>query len=61
VDLGQTNTVQDDTFKSDKLGRSTLSYNAEVTASVKLTHYTSESDYLDGKVDSSALTETKKS
>jgi hypothetical protein len=49
VALGQTNTVQDNTFKSDKLGLGRLSYKAEVTFSFKLTRYKSKSDYEEGK------------
>ncbi len=52
VGFKQTNTVQDDTFKADEIGRGDLLYMAEVTANVKLTYYNSESDYLDGKVES---------
>jgi hypothetical protein len=51
VALGQTNTVQDDTFKSDKLGMGLLYYQVDVTFSFKFSHYSSESDYLEGKAD----------
>jgi hypothetical protein len=50
VALGQTNTVQDDTFEVDAIENDWLHYEIEVTASVKITHYISESDYLGGKV-----------
>jgi hypothetical protein len=55
VGFKQTNTVQDDTFKADEIGRGDLLYMAEVTANVKLTYYNSESDYVDGKIESSAI------
>ncbi len=55
VGFKQANTVQDDTFKADEIGRGDLLYMAEVTANVQLTYYNSESDYLDGKVESSAI------
>ena len=54
VNLGQTNTVKDDTFKGNADGATSLFYTVYVTANVKLTHYDSESDYLDGKVKYSA-------
>lgn len=60
VGLGQTNTVLDDTFKSDKIGMSTLSYKAEVTVGYKFTHYASESDYLKGNASFSATYRNQK-
>ncbi len=60
VGFKQTNTVEDDTFTFDAEGQSHLDYKAEVTASVKLTHYKSKSDYKDGKVYSSATYRNQK-
>jgi hypothetical protein len=51
VALGQTNTVQDDTFKGDKLGIGHLTYQVDVTFSFKYSHYNSERDYVEGKAD----------
>jgi hypothetical protein len=60
VGLGQTNTVQDDTFKGKAEGGSDLNYLAVVTVDVKFTHYNSERDYLDGNEHSSGILRNQK-
>ena len=60
VNIGQTNTVKDDTFKGNSLGKNYLFYTAEVSANVKYTHNNTESDYLAGKFDSSATDRNQK-
>ena len=47
--VGQTNTVQDDTFTCEnEANLASLSYFVEITADAKITTYNSEKDYLDG-------------
>jgi hypothetical protein len=56
VVLGQTNTVQDDTFECVAARtRTVLFYDVEITGSVNIITYSSESDYLEGKVESSTI------
>jgi hypothetical protein len=53
VNVGQTNTVQDDFYTCAYEGNTILTYKTEVTVSAKVTTYNSESDFLDEKINSS--------
>jgi hypothetical protein len=60
VGLGQSNTVKDDTFEGIADGAAIFHYEVEVFVNAELTHYTSESDYLDGNVESSDIYQDQK-
>ena len=51
--LGDKYAFHDDTFICDALGKSYLTYKAEVTVNLTLSHYNNEWDYENGKVNSS--------
>jgi hypothetical protein len=48
VNVGQTNTVQDNTFKCTKEGKDFLVYLTDITVSMKVISYHSEEDFLSG-------------